>query len=90
MLHNWIFRPWRHNRTFTKLIPLLKLKARPYWILTLVGIFPLLSLLYSYQGIVHDIFPNLPFIKADVLALFNAERKGATQKENLRYSCYVS
>lgn len=58
--------------------------------LTLLGIFPLLSLLYSYQGIVHDIFPNLPFIKADVLALFNTEREAGTQKESLRYSCHVS
>ena len=82
MLHNWIFRPWRHNRTFTKLIPLLRLKAKPFWILTLIGVFPFLSLLYSYQGIVHDIFPNLPFIKVDVLILFYAERKIDTEKKS--------
>ena len=63
MLNHWMFKNWRHNRTYTKLVPIFKLKEKPYWIYLMLSTLAFAAAAYSSQGFVHDIFPNLPFMK---------------------------
>jgi hypothetical protein len=63
MLNNWIFRHWKHNNNRANLTPITKTKHRPYWYYLIYALIPYVGLVYSYPGIIHDIFPNLPIIK---------------------------
>lgn len=66
MLKNWIFRAWKHNHTYTKLVPLLKLKEYPYWIFLILSPIPIYLFWYSTQGLVYEIIPNMTIVKNDV------------------------
>lgn len=85
MLYNWIYRTWRHNRTHTKLDPLTRFKHRPHWLYAIMTVLIYKSLGYSYQGIIHDIFPNLPVIKRDVYYSITTEIIIRIKKKIIRY-----
>lgn len=63
MLDDWMFKTWRHNRTQSKLVPLVRLKQKPYWIYLILSVLAMGAAAYSLHGFVQDIFPNLSFIK---------------------------
>lgn len=90
MLNNWIFKAWKHNRTQTKLIPILKVKQKHYWLLLLLLTIPIAGAAYSIYGFTQDIFPNLSLIKNDVKFVCYSERASIIKKKSIRYSCDVS
>jgi hypothetical protein len=82
-ISNWIYRSWHHNRTYTKLLPLINIKPLPFWLIIFLIPMTWFFFKYSQYGFQAELIPYSNIMVNDVISDVIIEREIVVKKKNV-------